>query len=311
MTGDRPDAHPRGSHGEHIAETTWIDLVDPARGDLAALKTRFGLENLAIDDALSVRQRPKLDEFDSHGLLVLKTVSFTEQDLTPHIGEVFVFFASDFVVTATRGPENPVERARRTLAVPNDPAAPGTTAIVHTILDELVDQYLTVISRIATDVRDIEDAVFDDDVPADSQDMYRVKREIIEIRRAVQPLVGPLTTLASGTARHIDQSYRYEFSDVRDHLLKVMDEIDVMERIMDAALQANLSLMTVQQNEDMRKISAWVGIAAVPTMVAGIYGMNFEHMPELGTRFGYFVVLGIVTSTCLLLFRAFRKNNWL
>jgi magnesium transporter len=205
----------------------------------------------------------------------------------------------------------PLSGIRESLESDPSRLAKGPTAVVHELVDRLVDRYLTVAQRIVADVGVIEDAVFDDDIPAKSHDMYRVKREIIELRRAVQPLLEPLTSLASGNVRHIDSSFKFNFSDVRDHFLKVTDEIDAMERVMDAALQANLALMAVKQNEDMRKISAWVGIAAVPTMIAGIYGMNFDNMPELTTRFGYFVVVSVMGVVCVTLFRAFRRNKWL
>jgi magnesium transporter len=189
--------------------------------------------------------------------------------------------------------------------------AVGPSVILHEIVDRLVDQYLTVADRIAADVSDIEDSVFDYDIPAVPQAMYAVKRELIEFRRAAAPLLDPLTRLASGSISHVDERLRFDFSDVRDHLLRVLDQVDALDRILDAALQANLSLISVKQNADMRKISAWVGIAAVPTMIAGVYGMTFENIPELTTDWGYFVVLGLMTTICIGLYRAFRKNTWL
>jgi magnesium transporter len=164
---------------------------------------------------------------------------------------------------------------------------------------------------VAADVRAIEDAVFDDEVPAQPHEMYAVKRELIEFRRAAAPLLEPLTRLANGSVRHVDNEFRFYFSDIRDHLMRVLDQVDALDRIMEAALQANLALISVQQNEDMRKISAWVGIAAVPTMIAGVYGMNFDYMPELGAKWGYFVIVGLMGTISVLLYRAFKRNNWL
>jgi len=161
------------------------------------------------------------------------------------------------------------------------------------------------------DVEQLEDSVFDDEVPSPASRLYFVKREVIEFRRAVLPLVAPLTKLAEGEVRNIDPKYAARFADVRDHLLKVIDEIEFMNDLIDAALHANAALIQVNQNGDMRKISAWVGIGAVPTMVAGIYGMNFEHMPELGWKFGYPLVLLVLAVVCGQLFRTFRRNRWL
>ena len=138
-----------------------------------------------------------------------------------------------------------------------------------------------------------------------------MKRELIEFRRAVLPLVQPIEMLASGKVRNIDPESASLFSDVRDHLLKVIDEVESMNELMNAALQANSALIQTQQNSDMRKISAYVGIGAVPTMVAGIYGMNFKYLPELEWRYGYFVVVGALVLVCGVLFRLFHKYNWL
>jgi magnesium transporter len=141
--------------------------------------------------------------------------------------------------------------------------------------------------------------------------MYFVKRELIEFRRAVHPLVQPLDKLAAGSVPYINPESAFLFSDVRDHLLKVIDEVDALDALMDAALHANLALIQVQQNADMRKISAYVGIGAVPTMIAGIYGMNFDNMPELQWKYGYFIVVGFLGVVSLVLFRLFRRNRWL
>jgi Mg2+ and Co2+ transporter CorA len=157
----------------------------------------------------------------------------------------------------------------------------------------------------------IEDDVFDDEKPAPASRMYFVKRELIEFRRAVHPLVQPLDKLAAGSVPYINSDSALLFSDVRDHLLKVIDEVDALDALMDAALHANVALIQVQQNADMRKISAYVGIGAVPTMIAGIYGMNFDNMPELQWKYGYFIVVGFLGVVSLVLFRLFRRNRWL
>ena len=205
----------------------------------------------------------------------------------------------------------PLATVRRDLEARPDRLSLGPTAVVHEIIDRLVDQYLAVANKIADDVRDIEDAVFDDEVPAVPHEMYAVKRELIEFRRAAAPLLEPLTRLASGKVRHINEDFRFYFSDIRDHLMRVLDQIDALDRIMEAALQANIALISVKQNEDMRKISAWVGIAAVPTMIAGIYGMNFDYIPELKWHYGYFFVWTLILGVCGGLYLRFRRIGWL
>jgi magnesium transporter len=290
---------------------SWVGIHDPTMLEMESYQHHFHFNDLALEDAVTAHQRPKLDHFDGHSFLVLKTVMFNGRGSPLTIGDVCVFFSDDSVVTVRHGDAMPLTTIRQDLESRPANLRRGPTAIVHEIVDRLVDQYVDVVHMIAGDVTAIEDSVFDDAVPAVPHDMYQVKRELIGFRRAVLPLLDPLTILASGAAQYVDPSFKFEFSDVRDHLLKVIDELDALEKTMDAAMQANLALISVKQNEDMRKISAWVGIAAVPTMLAGVYGMNFDNMPELGTRFGYFVVVGVMATACLTLYRLFRRNDWL
>jgi magnesium transporter len=153
--------------------------------------------------------------------------------------------------------------------------------------------------------------VFDDEIPVPATQLYFVKRELMDFRRAALPLVEPLQRILSGSVPGISRQFLPQFSDVLDHLRRVIDEVEALNELMSAALQANLTLIQVQQNSDMRRISAWVGIGAVPTMVAGIYGMNFEHMPELNWEYGYFIVLALLGLISGGLFLLFRKYRWL
>jgi magnesium transporter len=288
-----------------------MGFVDPVRGELTDVEKHVRLNRFALEDALTTHQRPKIDQFAEHTFIVVRTIDYAGLGEPLRIGDLCIFLADNAIITVRHGDAMPLATIRADLESRPERLAIGSSVIVHEIVDRLVDQYITVVDRIAADVSNIEDSVFDDDIPAVPQEMYAVKRELIEFRRAAAPLLDPLTRLASGTVPHVDERLRFDFSDVRDHLLRVLDQVDALDRIMDAALQANLSLISVKQNEDMRKISAWVGIAAVPTMIAGIYGMNFENMPELTTEWGYFVVLGLMATVCTGLYRVFRKNKWL
>jgi len=289
----------------------WCGLVEPTRDELLAVDKYIALNDFAVEDAVTNHQRPKIDKFDEHTFIVVRTIAYTAQGESLSIGDLCIFLAENAIVTVRHGEAMPLATIRADLEARPDRLAMGPTKIAHEIIDRLVDQYIVVGNRIAEDVRAIEDAVFDDDVPALPQEMYAVKRELIEFRRAAAPLLEPLTQLAGGQVPFVNDRFRFDFSDIRDHLLRVLDQVDALDRIMDAALQANLSLISVKQNEDMRKISAWVGIAAVPTMIAGIYGMNFENMPELETRWGYFMIVGLMAVVSFGLYRSFRKNKWL
>jgi len=290
---------------------TWIGLVGSTEAELRKYQHRFGLNNLAIEDAAAGKQRSKLDIFPNHLFLVIKTIAY---DLTTErivVGEIAMFVGSDFILTVRHGDAIELRSIRADLENHPERLTGGPAVVMHEVLDRIVDKYINVCAHIAKDVEEIEDMVFDDEKPASSARLYYVKRELIEFRRTIFPLVQPIEHLSAGKIAYFTTDSAALFSDVRDHLLKVIDEVELMNELIDTALHANSSLIQVQQNTDMRKISAWVGIGAVPTMVAGIYGMNFDHMPELRWRYGYFIVVGLLVVACSTLFRLFRKYEWL
>lgn len=290
---------------------TWIGLVDASEAELQKYQRRFHLNNLAIEDAASDEQRTKLDIYPEHMYLVLKTIAYDLNTERIVVGDIAIFLSTEFILTVRHGEAIALRSIRADLENHPERLVGGPTAVLHEIVDRLVDQYINVCARIAKDVEEIEDTVFDDEQPASASQLYFVKREIIEFRRTIFPLIKPIELLAAGKVTHCNASLAPLFSDVRDHLLKVIDEVELMDELIETALHANSSLIQVQQNTDMRKISAWIGIGAVPTMVAGIYGMNFDHMPELRWRYGYFIVVGLLVVVCSTLFRLFRKNRWL
>jgi len=306
-------------NGERLADCTdapagafhWIGLHDSSVNELLKYQKRFGFNDLAVEDALSGKQRPKLDVYPEHILIVLKTVSYNAQTERIIVGDLTLFVGPEVLLAVRHGEALPLQSVRADLEHHPEKLRGGPTAVVHEIIDRLVDQYVDVAANLAEDVEQIEDDVFDDETPAPASRMYFVKRELIEFSRAVLPLVGPLTQLSAGTVPQIDPASANLFSDVRDNLLKVIDEAQALNELMEAALHANLALIQVKQNEDMRKISAYVGIGAVPTMVAGIYGMNFKHLPELEWRYGYFIVMGALALVSFTMFRVFRRNKWL
>lgn len=307
VDGVRREGHdPKGTGG-----FSWVGIHDPTRENLEDYRHHFHFNELALEDTVSCHQRPKLDLLDGHNFLVLRTVAFAGPGRPLVLGDVSILFSADAVVTVRHGEVMPLTTIRSDLESHSDRMREGPVVVVHELVDRLVDQYVEVAASLAEEVGRIEDRVFGGGMLTPSQEMYQVKRELVEFRRSVQPLLEPLTSLSHRPVQFVPDEFLYRFSDVRDHLLKVVDDVDSMEKIIDATLQANLALISVQQNEDMRKISAWVGIGAVPTMIAGIYGMNFDNMPELRTNGGYFVVLGLMGTVCAVLFKTFRRNKWL
>jgi len=301
----------RSQEAEPGSGFTWVGLLDPKVDEIQEYQKKFSLHSLAVEDAVMGRQRPKLDVYPRHSFLILKTVMFDLGTSRIVVGDIGVFINEKFVVIVRHGDAIPMRSIRADLEQHPDRLKEGSTAVLHEVLDRLVDQYVDVAWNLQEDVESLEDMVFDDEIPAPSARLYTVKRELLEFRRAVYPLIEPLNRLASSEVPHIDAQFAPQFADVRDHLMKVIDDVNTMNDLMEAALHANLALIQVQQNVDMRKISAWVGIGAVPTMVAGIYGMNFENLPELQWKYGYYVVLGVLGAVSAGLFRVFRRNNWL
>ena len=301
----------RSHEAEPGAGFTWVGLLDPKVYEIQDYQQKFSLHSLAVEDAVMGRQRPKLDVYPRHSFLILKTVMFDTGTSRIVVGDIGMFINENFVVIVRHGDAIPMRSIRADLEHHPDRLKEGPTAVLHEVLDRLVDQYIDVAWNLQEDVESLEDMVFDDEIPAPSARLYTVKRELLEFRRAVYPLIEPLNRLASSEVPHIDAQLAPQFADVRDHLMKVIDDVNTMNDLMEAALHANLALIQVQQNVDMRKISAWVGIGAVPTMVAGIYGMNFENLPELQWKYGYYVVLCALAAVSAGLFRVFRRNKWL
>jgi magnesium transporter len=289
----------------------WVGTVEPTDDELSVVAHDFGLDDFDIERARHLRQRPRIDARADHTYMFVRTASYDPGTERVVMGDLAVFLAEGWIVTVRHGEALPLQSVRSDLEADPGRLAGGPTVVLVEVLGRLVQQYVEVAEKLREDVEDIEDLVFDDEIPAPSTKLYSVKREVVEFRRAVLPLLEPLQQVATDHVAHVSTDHRQEFAHVHDNLRRVIDEVEVLSALMDAALGANLTLVQVRQNADMRRISAWVGIAAVPTMVAGLYGMNFEHMPELGMRYSYFVVLGALASASLGLFRLFRRYDWL
>ncbi len=223
-----------------------------------------------------------------------------------------VFVGDSFVVTVRHGRGRALGDVRKRLEAQKDILGCGPSAVTYAICDRVVDDYTAIAFEVEEDIEEVEERVFS---PVRSGNLasriYNLKREVIEFRHAVTPLVDPMQRLSSGVEPHIHDRLKPFFRDVADHAVRVSDQVDGFDDRLTSVLNANLAQIGVQQNEDMRRISAWVAIAAVPTMIAGIYGMNFEHMPELRWSFGYPLALALMAGACLGLYRAFKRSGWL
>jgi magnesium transporter len=295
----------------------WIGLHEPDSEQITGIADVFGLHELAVEDAVHAHQRPKLERYDEVLFMVLKTVSYlghAEPTTVTEIvetGEIMVFVGRDFVVTVRHGNHSGLQDVRRRLEDDPEQLALGPAAVLHAIADRIVDAYLAVTEAIEDDIDEMETEVFSPRSQVDAEQIYVMKREVLELRRAVVPLATPLRKLTEGYSSLVPHEVRSYFRDVDDHLVTVVDRIAGFNELLTTLVDAALAKITLRQNSDMRKITAYVAIISVPTMIAGIYGMNFEHMPELGWRYGYPLVLLLIAVSCSVLFRTFRRNRWL
>ncbi len=295
----------------------WIGLHEPSERQLAGIAERFGLHPLAVEDAVVAHQRPKLEQYDDTLFAVVKTIHYddTQPEGTSEVvetGEVMVFLGANFVITVRHGEHGGLRTLRRRLEADAELLAHGPSVVLYAVLDSIVDAYLGVTAALQRDVDEVETAVFSGaNRFAETNRMYLLKREVLALRRAAAPLSQPLRELADCPLELVATDIDEYFRDVDDHLAHVVDQVTAFDDLLNNLVSANLAQVSVVQNEDMRKISAWVAIAAVPTAVAGIYGMNFKHMPELNWQYGYPTVLAGIAVVCVLLFRAFKRNGWL
>ncbi|MCW2494569.1 MAG: hypothetical protein JWQ77_493 [Jatrophihabitans sp.] len=295
----------------------WIGLHEPTEAQFADLADRFALHPLAVEDAVHAHQRPKLDTYDDLLFAVVKTVHY--DDKLPggsaevvETGEVMVFVGPRFAITVRHGEHGRLGKVRSRLEADPELLSLGPSSVLHAVLDAAVDSYTVVTNALQEDIDEAETDVFSDPGKlTDSNVIYVLKREVLSMRRAAAPLSPVLRMLSQSPMELVDEDVRDYFRDVDDHLNEVVDQVNSFDDLLTTLVSANLARVSVVQNEDMRKISAWVAIAAVPTMVAGIYGMNFKHMPELQWEFGYPIVIAGMATVCGLLYRAFKRNRWL
>ncbi|GAA3961923.1 magnesium and cobalt transport protein CorA [Gordonia caeni] len=319
---------------EHVREAgegfVWLGLHAPTDAQMASVAEVFGLHPLAVEDVVHAHQRPKLELYDGTVFLVLRSMQYIEHDRQDRAndvvdgGEIMILAGRDFVITVRHGDHTQLAGVRARLEARPDSMALGPGAVVHAIADFVVDSYLTVVTDMQSDVDEVEERVF----TAATRDLdidvvYLFKREVLELRRAVAPLAGPLAWLSGHDGQpganprgersvsFQEKEIRRHFRDVADHLSTVNDMVVEYDERLTSLLHAAATKVGIQQNTDMRKISSWAAIAAVPTMVAGLYGMNFEFIPELEWRWSYPVLLILLAAACLNLWRLLHKNRWL
>ena len=290
----------------------WIGLHDATPEVIEAVAGHFKLHPLAVEDAVHAHQRAKLEVFGDTLFVLLKTARYVDSAEPVEIGEVMLFLGPRFVVTVRHGEGSPLHDVRLDLEAHPDLLGIGPSSVLYAVVDRIVDDYAEVIDRLAGDIDAVEAAVFSSSGANPAERIYKLKREVIEFKHAVGPLVGPMERLSTEQAGlPLDPRTTDYFRDVNDHLVRDADRIAAFDELLTGVLQANLAQLTMRDNQDVRKISSWVAIIAVPTMVFGLYGMNFKHMPELEWQYGYPLILLVVLVICAGLHRVFKRSGWL
>jgi magnesium transporter len=309
------DAYEAGSEENSFV---WIGLYEPSPEEFESVRREFSLHELAVEDAIKAHQRPKLEVYDDTVFVVLKTARYVEAEESVEFGEIMLFLGPQFVVTVRHKPASALGDVRKQIESRPDLLRFGPSAVLYAIVDRVVDDYQPVVQGLDEDIKQVETEVFSEAGSNPAERIYLLKREVIEFHQATAPLQDPLNRLVHGLVPGMRGDMGEYYRDVQDHLLRVVDNVNGFRELLTSVLQANLTQVALRQNEvgmrqnaDMRKISAWVAIVAVPTMIAGIYGMNFDHMPELDWLFGYPLALGLMAVACVALYRAFRRNGWL
>jgi magnesium transporter len=301
----------RAAGDERTPAFAWLGVHEPTPEEFDAVAREFDLHELAVEDAVEAHERPKLEVYGETLFVVLKTVRYIDSEEVIRSGEIMLFVNPAFVITVRHGEGSDLHPVREAIEKRPDLLRCGPGAILHAVIDRVVDEYEPAANGLEIDIQEVEEQVFSDAAANPAQRIYRLEREVLEMQRAVRPLAAPVDRLARGHFDLVSPEMRDYFRDVHDHLLRVASRVEGFRDLLGSALQANLTQVTVRQNADMRRISAWVAILAVPTMIAGIYGMNFSHMPELRWRYGYPAVLLVILVACALLYRGFRRAGWL
>ncbi|MFF4349419.1 magnesium and cobalt transport protein CorA [Streptomyces sp. NPDC001530] len=303
----------------------WIGLARPTEAELLSLAAEFDLHPLAVEDAMEAHQRPKLERYGDTLFVVLRAARYLDAPEEVDFGELHVFVGPDFVITVRHGAAPDLSAVRRRMEDSPELLKLGPEAVLYAILDAVVDGYVPVVSGVQIDIDEIETEVFRGD-PEVSRRIYELSREMVEFQRATRPLVGMLHGLMAGFAKYgTDEELQRYLRDVADHVTHTSERVDGFRQALTDILTVNATLVTQQQNAEMRalaeagfeqneeikKISSWAAILFAPTLVGTIYGMNFEHMPELGWSFGYPFAIGLMGVVCVSLYVIFKRRDWL
>ncbi len=289
----------------------WVALRDATQTELDKMREEFDLHELAVEDAKNGHQRPKIEEYGETVFVVIQTVEFTPTDEL-QVGEVDVFVGPNFVLSVRNRSQHSLLDVRARAEKEPQLLSHGSGFVLYALMDAVVDRYFPVIEALEAELEAIEHQIFDRDAGrANVERLYALKGRITLVKHAVSPLMEATGGLVGGRVPRVCANSREYFRDVYDHLTRINAALDSLRDTIGTAVQVNLSVVTIEETETTKRLAAWAGIFAVATAFVGIWGMNFEFMPELKWKYGYALALGLVAVTCSLLYRHFRKMRWL
>ncbi len=290
----------------------WIGLHEPSEELLREIQQEFGLHDLAIEDAHRAHQRPKLEMYGDSLFIVLRTAQMNREEQRIDFGETHLFVGPRYIVSVRHGSSLSYVDVRSRSETTPDLLSKGPGFVLYALMDFIVDHYFPIVDALEEELEALEEKIFGESLSRETTTrIYELKRDLVEVKRAVSPLVDICNQLMRFGVELIPEDTRLYFRDVYDHVIRINEMVDILRELLTSALEANLSLISVAQNEAMKKLAGWAAIIAVPTMVAGIYGMNFDFMPELRWRFGYPVVLAVTVGICVFLYVRFKRSGWL
>jgi len=291
----------------------WLGLFEPTREELYGVAEILKLDELLVEDASNPAQRAKFDVSDDGSIFtLLKLLTYNPTTSDVETGQISVFIGPWYALTVRFGHLGDLSHIRSRIERSAMLREHGALAVLYAIIDETVDSYISVMEEVQTDVSDIESAVFATNPPPEvARLIYNLKRENQEVRRAVAPLVSAAHQFIADQVKTIPSGMHDMFADIGEHILRVSEAVESVDQLLFTLLNASTTLQDFKQNRDMRQISAWAAIGIVPTAVAGVYGMNFDNMPELTFNYGYPAAILLMITICTNLYRAFKKSNWL
>ena len=290
----------------------WVGLHEPGEETLEKFQKEFDLHELAIEDAHSAHQRPKLERYGDTLFIVLRTAQKNEVHHRIDFGETHFFVGSHFLVTIRHGSSISYADVRNRCESTPHLLRKGQGFALYALMDSIVDQYFPVIEALEEELQNIEEKVFKEKPTRRiTEQIYQLKRQLLDVKRAVSPLIDISNRLMRFDIKLISEETQPYFRDIYDHALRINEMVDHARELLNTALEANFSLISISQSDVAKKFAGWAAILAVPTMVAGFYGMNFDFMPELRWHYGYPVVVAFTISLCVVIYLMFRRSGWL